>query len=226
MNGASNAAAMVTGVSIRSFQSDGWYDHGETIDVRVTFNKVVTVTGSPRLALAIGSTTRQAAYRAASGASVDFRYTVADPDHDTDGLSIAAGALTLNGGAISHGGVAAALGLGSHALGAQASHKVDGRVGRVTGVSITSSPENSAGYGAGETIDLEVSFSDNVASTQGPRLAQTASKLALTIGDNTRYAPLKAPYLTSRWNYRSLSYDTRSRRRIGTRTASPSRRTR
>ena len=206
VNGASNAAAMVTGVSIRSFQNDGWYDHGETIDVRVTFNKVVTVTGSPRLALAIGGTTRQAAYRAAAGVSVDFRYTVADPDHDTDGLSIAAGALTLNGGAISHGGVAAALGLGSHALGAQASHKVDGRVGRVTGVSITSSPENSAGYGAGETIDLEVSFSDNVASTQGPRLAQTASKLALTIGDNTRYAPLKAPYLTSRWNYRSLSY--------------------
>ena len=76
----------------------------------------------------------------------------------------------------------------------------------MTGVSITSSPENSAGYGAGETIDLEVSFSDNVASTQGPRLVQTASKLALTIGDNTRYAPLKVQYNTSRWNYRSLSY--------------------
>ena len=226
VNGASNAAAMVTGVSNRSFQNDGWYDHGETIDVRVTFNKVVTVTGSPQLALAIGGTTRQAAYRAAAGASVDLRYTVADPDHDTDGLSIAAGALTLNGGAISHGGVAAALGLGSHALGAQASHKVDGRVGRVTGVSITSSPENSAGYGAGETIDLEVSFSDNVASTQGPTLAQTASKLALTIGDNTRYAPLKRRTSPAGGTTGACHTDTRSRRRIGTRTASPSRRTR
>ena len=123
VNGASNAAAMVTGVSIRSFQSDGWYDHGETIDVRVTFNKVVTVTGSPRLALAIGGTTRQAAYRAAAGASVDFRYTVADPDHDTDGLSIAAGALTLNGGRSPTAASPRRSASACHALGAQMSHK-------------------------------------------------------------------------------------------------------
>ena len=184
VNGVRNTAAMVTGVSIQSFQRDGWYDHGETIDVRVTFNKAVTVTGSPQVALAIGDTTRQAVYRAASGASVDFRYTVADPDHDTDGLSIAAGALTLNSGTISNGDVAAALGLGSHALGAQAAHKVDGRAGSVTSVSIRSTPADSAGYGAGEKITVRVNFSDNVGTPQG-------SKLALTIGDNTRQASVR-----------------------------------
>ena len=218
---------MVTGVSIRSFQSDGWYDHGETIDVRVTFNKVVTVTGSPRLALAIGSTTRQAAYRAASGASVDFRYTVADPDHDTDGLSIAAGALTLNGGAISHGGVAAALGLGSHALGAQASHKVDGprrpRDGRLHHVE------------PGEQRRLRRGRDHRSGSIFQRQRRQHAKAPAgadrLQTGADHRRQHRATPRSRRRTSPAggttgACHTDTRSRRRIGTRTASPSRRTR
>ena len=181
VDGSKNPAPLVTGVSLRSFQRDGWYDHGEVVEARVTFNKAVTVTGSPQLAIAIGATTRQASLHAASGASVDFRYTVQDGDHDTDGLSIGAGALALNGGTIRNNGVDAALGLGSHALGNQAAHKVDGRMAKVTGVTIETTPAGSAGYGAGEEIRVRVDFDLALGNYQG-------SRLALTIGDDTRQA--------------------------------------
>ena len=181
VDGSKNPAPLVTGVSLRSFQRDGWYDHGEVVEARVTFNKAVAVTGSPQLAIAIGAITRQASLHAASGASVDFRYTVQDGDHDTDGLSIGAGALALNGGTIRNNGVDAALGLGSHALGSQAAHKVDGRMAKVTGVTIETTPAGSAGYGAGEEIRVRVDFDLALGNYQG-------SRLALTIGDDTRQA--------------------------------------
>ncbi len=181
VDGSKNPAPLVTGVSLRSFQRDGWYDHGEVVEARVTFNKAVAVTGSPQLAIAIGATTRQASLHAASGARVDFRYTVQDGDHDTDGLSIGAGALALNGGTIRNNGVDAALGLGSHALGSQAAHKVDGRMAKVTGVTIETTPAGSAGYGAGEEIRVRVDFDLALGNYQG-------SRLALTIGDDTRQA--------------------------------------
>ena len=104
-----------------------------------------------------------------------------DGDHDTDGLSIGAGALALDGGTIRNNGVDAALGLGSHALGNQAAHKVDGRMAKVTGVTIESTPAGSAGYGAGEEIRVRVDFDLALGNYQG-------SRLALTIGDDTRQA--------------------------------------
>ena len=117
----------VSGVSIASSPASGSsYAAGENIDVAVSFSQAVTVTGSPRLALTVGSRTRQAAFRSVSGSTVNFRYTTVGGDRDSDGVSIAADALTLNGGGIGAGGVDAALGLGSHALGNQSGHLVDG----------------------------------------------------------------------------------------------------
>ena len=198
VNGANAAAPVVTGVAIRSFQSDGWYDQGQTIEARVTFSKAVTVTKAtvggedfwPELTLTIGSTARKASYHASSGRTIDFRYTVQDPDHDPDGLSIGAraldshGAITYDVGAAADRVLSGLVDLGSHALGNQASHKVDGRTATVTGVTINSTPANSAGYGAGEKIRVQVTFSDIVNNRSG------SSRLALTIGDNTRHATL------------------------------------
>ena len=60
------------------------------------FNKAVDVTGTPQLALAIGSATRQASYASGTGATeLEFRYVVVQSDADADGLSIGANALTL-----------------------------------------------------------------------------------------------------------------------------------
>ena len=124
---AQTGAPAVTGVSISSSPAGGSsYATGENIDVAVVFSRAVTVTGSPRLALTVGSRTRQAAFRSASGSTVNFRYTTIGGDRDSDGVSIAADALTLNGGGIKAGSVDAALGLGSHALGDQSAHRVDG----------------------------------------------------------------------------------------------------
>ena len=118
----------VTGVSITS-GGEGVTTYGpyNNVDVAVAFSRAVTVTGAPRLALTIGTRTRQAAFRSVSGSTVNFRYVVMEGDQDTDGISIAANALTLNGGSIKAGSVDAALDLGSHALGAQGNHKVYGR---------------------------------------------------------------------------------------------------
>ena len=198
VNGANAAAPAVTGVFIRSFQSDGWYDQGQTIEARVTFSKAVTVTKAtvggqdlwPELTLTIGSTARKASYHASSGRTIDFRYTVQHPDHDPDGLSIGAraldshGAITYDVGAAADRVLSGLVDLGSHALGAQASHKVDGRTATVTGVSINTTPANSAGYGAGEKIRVKVTFSELVNNRSG------SSRLTLTIGDNTRHATL------------------------------------
>ena len=56
-----------------------------------------------------------------------FSYVVQSGDTDADGISIAADALTLNGGSIrSAGGTDAELDLGGHAIVNAADHKVDG----------------------------------------------------------------------------------------------------
>ena len=82
-----------------------WYDEGvygigDEIEVTVTFNEDVTVTGSPRLELTIGSSAKDAAYKSANGSKVVFGYTVAEGDNDTDGVAIGSNRLTLNGGSI------------------------------------------------------------------------------------------------------------------------------
>ena len=77
------------------------YAAGETISVTATFNAAVTVTGTPRVALTVGSATRQAAYASGSdSAALVFSYTVAAGDNDADGVSWRANALGLNGGTI------------------------------------------------------------------------------------------------------------------------------
>ncbi len=60
----------------------------------------MTVTGSPQLALTIGTQTRQATYDQDLGTSLVFTYKVQAGDMDADGISIAANALTLNGGTV------------------------------------------------------------------------------------------------------------------------------
>ena len=78
------------------------YRLGEQIQAAVTFSGAVNVTGTPQLGLTIGSQTRQAVHDAteSKGTLVAFSYYVQATDADADGISIAANALTLNGGTI------------------------------------------------------------------------------------------------------------------------------
>ena len=186
VDGTALTAAAVSGVSITSTPASGdTYRLGEQIDVTVTFNRtvnVVTTGGTPRLALTVGLNTRQADYTSGTGTrSLVFRYTTASGDVDEDGIGVAAGALTLNSGAINDARdatVAATLGLGTHAISAAADHKV--ATPPVISSIFTSSPVGSA-FERGERIEVTVNFNRAVDVTGTPQFA-------LTIGTETRQA--------------------------------------
>ena len=76
------------------------YGASQNLDFTLTFNKTVNITGSPRLALTIGSVTKYANYISGSGtANIKYRYTVVGGDLDNDGI-VLNNQISLNGGTI------------------------------------------------------------------------------------------------------------------------------
>ena len=106
--------------------SDQTYAAEDVIEVRVTLNETVKVTGTPRLRLRVGSRNRPADYlRGTDTDELMFGYEVADGDEDTDGVSVEANRLTLNGGTIKDEADNAAE-LAHEAVAPQAGYRVDG----------------------------------------------------------------------------------------------------
>ena len=105
---------------------DATYAIGEVIEATVTFDETVEVEGTPRLTLRVGSRNRPAGYLRESGAAaLVFSYEVVLGDEDTDGVSIAAGRIDLNGGTIKDEADNDAV-LDHEAVAPQVGHKVDG----------------------------------------------------------------------------------------------------
>ena len=147
------------------------YAAGQEIAVTVTFSETVVVTGTPRLSLNVGGVNRAAAYRSRTGAAAVFVYVVADGESDTDGVSIDANSLTLNGGRIRDGANNNAL-LTHDGLAANAGHKVDGV-----------KPALAANGGAvvnGTTLTL--TFGERLDGSSTPQ----ASAFTVTGGDTSR----------------------------------------
>ena len=117
----------VSGIRISSSPgTDRTYAAGDEIRVTVTFSETVEVTGTPQLRLRVGSSNQTAAYlRGTDTEELVFGYEVADGREDTDGVSIEAGRITLNGGTIKDEADNPAE-LAHEAVAAQAGHKVDG----------------------------------------------------------------------------------------------------
>ena len=112
-------------LTLNSAGADNKYVTGNNIDVTAAFGYSVDVTGTPRIALTIGSNTRYATYNSGSGTgNLVFRYTVVAADVDSDGLSIAANALGLNSGTIQDSGDTNAV-ITHSALAASSNHKVN-----------------------------------------------------------------------------------------------------
>ena len=196
---------------LSSPQSGDTYGVGERITVEVKWNESVTVTGSPRLALTVGSKTLYAEY--AGGVNPRFRYTVGSRVRDLNGVSVAAGALELNGGAIRSESTNenADIGLGSHAITDDSSHKVDGSIAVaaiVTAVRITTRPSGGRAYfRTGERIRVEVRFGKPVSASSIVR-----PRLALSIGAATRQVSAAASsgfseFLTFDYTVQSGDYD-------------------
>ena len=74
--------------------SDRIYGVDDPIEVTVTFNETVVVTGTPQLTLNVGGQNRTADYLSVTGAAVKFEYRVARGDSDRDGVSIDADSLS------------------------------------------------------------------------------------------------------------------------------------
>ncbi len=82
--------------------SNATYIPGQSLTFTAPFSETVTVTGTPRLALTIGSTTRYANYASGSNSrTLTFTYVVqtSSSDIDTDGIAVST-TLDLNSGAI------------------------------------------------------------------------------------------------------------------------------
>ena len=121
-------------ISFRSSPATGdTYGLGETVEVEVDFDKVVTATGEPQIALTIGAETRHATFSGWSRRSLHFSYTVQEEDRDEDGISIAANVLVLNGGTITAAGTIDA-DLTHEAVAAQHGSKVNGSLSTQPGV--------------------------------------------------------------------------------------------
>ncbi len=111
---------------------DDTYGLGDTITLEVDFgNHCVTAHTNGALAVTIGSSNRSATPTTASSTRVAFSYTVVAGDVDTDGITVAANAISGDWRTSDHGGcVLSAHDHGSPSITgalttAQASHKVD-----------------------------------------------------------------------------------------------------
>ena len=72
---------------------------GEIIEFTAAFPHDVTVTGTPQIAINVGGTAQQADYVSGSGSTdLVFQYEVETDDEDTNGITITAPEISLNGG--------------------------------------------------------------------------------------------------------------------------------
>ena len=165
------------------------YELGETIEVFVEFDRVVAVTGSPRLALAIGEQTRYAAYFAWSSGEdryLHFSYAVQESDRDERGIGIPANALEAGGGTITSADGTTEADLTHRAVAGAPVFKVSG--GAVTAPAVTAiyldnhvPPPTGDTYVHSERIRVWVEFDKEVTVTGSPLVA-------LTVGSHTRHA--------------------------------------
>ncbi|MFD1089541.1 beta strand repeat-containing protein, partial [Shewanella seohaensis] len=155
----------VTSVSV---PSNATYITGQSLSFTVNTSENVIVNtggGTPRIALTIGATTKYATYSSGSGSSaLVFSYTVESGLVDSDGITI--GALGLNGGTMKDA-ANNDMTLTLNSVGSTASVLVDSTAPTVS--SVTASTANGT-YKVGDSISIQVNFSEVVNVTGTPQL--------------------------------------------------------
>ena len=165
--------------SVSSPNADRAYGIASRINITVTFDEAVYVTGSPRIELDTGADGGLAAYDSGSGSrTLVFEYRVLPDDASADLGYAGTGALTLNGGTIKDAA-------GNDAdrtlpepgeagsLGHSKDIEIDTTVQSEDPPSVLRVFSADAGgtYGAGSAIDIVVAFSGAVHVTGAPTLA-------------------------------------------------------
>ena len=181
---------------------DATYAVGEEIQITVTFSETMVVTETPQLTLKVGSEDRTANYQSGTGAALVFAYEVADGDEDTDGVSIEANRLSLNGGTIQDGSDNDAL-LDHDAVGPQADHKVDGVKPQLaaTGGAVVDGTmltliydEPLDGNSTPASGDFTVSGGDHTRTVTGVRVNGSGVELTLDVGAEHEEAGIRVSY--------------------------------
>ena len=163
---------------------DATYGLGERIRVRVRFNGVVTVTGSPVLGIDMDPAEwggKRAVYEGGSGSpALTFVHEVVEPNISTQGIAVLADSLDANGGAIVSTGNGADAQLGHAGIAHDPAHKVDWRLApppaaegapAVTGVAVVSDAGADDTYLLGEVIRVRLTFGEAVKVTGTPKLS-------------------------------------------------------
>ena len=171
---AAAAVADTTGPSVTGAlavtSGSGVYTADDTIEVTVTFDEAIVVTGTPELGIRVGSgsgaeKTATCARKGSTGEDAKrlvCSYTVASGDEDTDGISIEANKLSLPAGATIKDSSSNDATLTHAALLAQSSYKVDAKAPTITGLAMASTPAATGVYAASETVKVEVTFSETL----------------------------------------------------------------
>ena len=178
------------------------YRANETIEFAFTFDTRVVVGGDVCVTLYVGSdgshtdaTERQAVYRRGSGTdTLTFGYTVRPGDVDPDGITLVWGTETTGfcgRGTIRGKDSGVERNPWYRGMGLLRDHKVDTAPPTTSSVAIASRPASGEAYTAGETISVEVAFSEKVTVSGAPYVE-------LDIGGETGRATLGTDPGTSR----------------------------
>lgn len=153
-------------VSSTAVSANATYRLTQNIDFTLTYSEAVTITGTPRIVLTVGSATRYANYSSGSGStSIVFRYTVGAGDTDTDGIAATA-SIDLNSGTIVDAAGNAQTNL-AFVPGTLTGKLVDGIVPTISSIT----PPSSQTYGQAAALNFTVTFSEAVTITGSPYLS-------------------------------------------------------
>ena len=196
-----DTAPTVSRVAITSDPgTDRTYAVDDEIQVTVTFSETVEVTGTPRLQLELGGGVRTAAYRVGTGtAALVLPTRWPTGDEDTDGVSIEAGRIALNGGAIKDEADNPAE-LDHEAMPTQAGHRVDGvrpvlLSEAVNGAELTLTYDEALDGGSRPVSgDFTVSGGDRARAVTGVRVNGSAVELTLDVGAEHGEAGIQVSY--------------------------------
>jgi hypothetical protein len=156
------------------------YLQAEVLSFTTNWDMAVDVTGTPRIELNIGGTTKYANYVSGTGTTaLVFAYAIETGLQDLNGIVV--GALGLNGGTIKKAGTAIDAGLTLHNVGVTTGVLVDSQIATVSSVGV---PADGT-YIVGQNLNFTVNFSRAVTVTGVPQLP-------LIIGG----APIPALYLS------------------------------
>ena len=178
------------------------YEHGEYVEVTLTFGEAVTIDSGESIRLQLVSTTYSHAYAVGGGtasATQAFRYTVAAGDYAPRGIAVVGSGEKVHGRTVpgvtvrNTGGVAYTVDYPS--LERDPSQRVDARSNVTASARIVSSPERLGEYGYGEEVRFRVDAPEGVRGT-----ALSYNSLPVAVGNDTVHAALVAQTDTS-WTF-------------------------